>query len=40
LSHGEKVRVLSPDVLAIRVEKRIRAMNYLYNQTVDDVGKS
>jgi len=40
LSHGEKVRVLSPDVLAIRVGKRICAMNYLYNQTVDDAGKS
>jgi predicted DNA-binding transcriptional regulator YafY len=40
LSHGEKVKVLAPDVLASRIDERIRAMTYLYTKNDDHVGES
>lgn len=40
LSHGEKVRVLAPSTLAIRIEQRIKAMTYLYIKNDDNAGKS
>jgi predicted DNA-binding transcriptional regulator YafY len=40
LSYGEKVKVLAPDVLARRIDERIRAMTYLYTKNDDHVGES
>ena len=40
LSHGEKVKVLAPDVLASRIDERIQAMTYLYTKNDDHVGES